>query len=390
MSVNYQNLYAQQIQNQRATSAAQAAYQMALASNLPEQMALARAQFAWQQELDKAAQTGMWNGQYNMPTEQYFAGAFGTWMPNGPQAGQQTLQGQQQQFQQGYDISSLYGQYYAPGTNPNQGQQTLQAQNQAEQLGLSQAGLTGYYLAPGQTGQGQQTLAGQQQQFSQGLQTQQEQRAAQAQGQEQAIGYLNLLSNLRGPADWAKYQQVLGSTPNGLRDLTAAAMGQYVPGGGATTGMQPQAASLQSLMGDVSGVAYNGQGGGQLNMPNVYTGGQSSYGYQPNPTQMMPQQGGGSSWGTGINYGDQNGAAGAAMGGAGAAPGSSANNGLGQMPLPNQISAQSWKNFTPSQQQMYLGAYENAGWDKNDVTALMNQSLPRYASNAASAGTWRM
>lgn len=376
MAVNYQNLYAQTVQNQRATSAAQAAYQMALAQNLPEQMALARAQFAWQQELDKAAQTGMWEGQYNMPSNQWFAGTFGQWMPNGPTAGQQTLQGQQQQFQQGYDISQLYGQYYAPGTAPTQGQQTLQAQNQAEQLGLSQAGLTGYYLAPGQTGQGTQTLAGQQQQFSQGLQTMQEQRAAQAQGQEQAMSYLNLLSSLRGPADWAKYQQVLGSTPNGLRDLTAAAMGQYVPGGGATTGLQPQAASLQSLMGDVSGVAYNGQGGGQLNMPSVYTGGQSSYGAQP-------QQ----AWG-GINYGgDQNAAAGAALGGAGSA---TANNGLGQMPLPNQISAQSWKNFTPSQQQMYLGAYENAGWDKNDVTALMNQSLPRYASNASSAGTWRM
>jgi len=165
---------------------------------------------------------------------------------------------------------------------PNQNAPTLQMQ-----------ALYGQYGAPTA---GQQTLAGQEQSFTQNLRTEQEQRAAQAQQQQQAMGYLQLLSNLRGPADWAKYQQVLGSTPGGMRDLVAAAAGQYVPGGGATTGVQPQAVSLQSMMGDVSGNPYTGQGGGQLNMPSVYQGGQGSYGMQTGQYQYQPQAGQTQQW----------------------------------------------------------------------------------------------
>jgi hypothetical protein len=349
----------------------QQAYYSALSSGADANTALNQAKFVWQQKMDEATQTGKWNGQYNMPSLQNFASTFGTWMPEGPTAGQETMarEGQTYGQQQGY--GSMYGQYYAPGTNPEQGQQTLAAQNQANQLGLAQAGLTGYYNAPGAAAgaQGQQTLQGQQQQFSQGLQTQQEARAAQAQGQSQTQAYLQLLSNLRGPADWAKYQQVLGSTPGGMRDLAAAAMGQYVPGGGATTGYQPQAAGLQSMMGQVAGQPYYGQGGGQLQQPNVYQGGQGSYG--------QPQQ----AWGSGIGIGPQQ-----------ASP-EQQQQGLGggtNLPAPNQIAAQSWKNMAPSQQQMLLGMYEGQGWDKGDVTALMSQSLPKYATNAPSAGTWRL
>jgi hypothetical protein len=60
------------------------------------------------------------------------------------------------------------------------------------------------------------------------------------------------------------------------------------------------------------------------------------------------------------------------------------------LPAPNQIAAQSWKNMAPSQQQMMLGQYESQGWDKGDVQSLMNQALPKYGSNAPTAGTWRM
>src|SRR5262245_62421119 len=143
--------------------------------------------------------------------------------------------------------------------------------------------------------------------------------------QQQAQSYLNLLSGLRGPADWAKYQQVLGATPGGMRDLVSAAMGQYMPGGGATTGVQPQAASLQTLQQQVAG-------GG---------------------TAQGAQQ-------------------------------------LGQLPAPNQLAPQAWRNLAPSQQELLLGAYENQGWNKDDVRALLSQSLPRYASNAPQAGTWRL
>jgi hypothetical protein len=63
---------------------------------------------------------------------------------------------------------------------------------------------------------------------------------------------------------------------------------------------------------------------------------------------------------------------------------------IGQLPLPNQIAPQTWRNLAPSQQQLLLGAYEAQGWNKDDVQALLAQSLPRYASNAPSAGTWRL
>jgi len=292
----YANINAYNAQTQRANQAAQATYQQSMAANEGERIALEKAKFAWQQEMDKAGLTGMYQGQYTMPVQQWQAEQFGTW--GAPSAGQQTLGAQQQAYLQAYQNAMAYGQYYAPGTAPTQGQQTLLAQNQ---------------------------------QWNQQLQALQEARAAQTAQQQTAQSYLNLLGQLRGPADWAKYQQVLGATPQGMRDLTAAAMGQYIPGGGATTGQQPQAANLQTLQQQVAG---NG-------------------------------------------------------GGAGAQPGSQ-DNPLGQLPLPNQIAAQSWKNLAPSQQQMLLGAYESQGWDKNDVQALMNQGLPRYASNAAGAGTWRL
>ena len=444
---------------QAANDIAQQTYNNARLAGESDDRALARAKFEWQKKMDEAYQTGMWNGQWSNPQEQWFTGQFGQWYgPGGaPQAGDQTLTAQQQYYNQAYQNSQLYGQYYAPGTAPLQGMQTQQAINQANAIAARQAELTGWYSAPVDTNvdpglfgkQDQatqqqylqynnndpqaaankwatdtsyalrqaaaqnpnanrvQTLAGNEQQFTQGLRTQQEQRAAQAQQQQQTQAYLSLLASLRGPADWAKYQQVLGSTPGGMRDLAAAAMGQYVPGGGATTGVQPQAASLQSLQGDISGQPYYGQGGGQLGQPNVYQGGQGSYGGQQ---QAGPQyqtgywQGGGQpaggwgqapsaneTWGSGLGTGKQQ----ATPQQQQQAQGGGTNMYGGQsqqynLPAPNQVAMQSWKNFTPSQQQLALGQWESAGWDKSDVQALMNQSLPRYASNASRAGTWRL
>jgi hypothetical protein len=349
-------------------------------------------QFDWQKRLGEAAQTGMWNGQWSNPQEQWFTGQFGQWYgPGGaPAAGAQTLAAQQQQFGQGLDTSQLYGQYYAPGTAPTQGQQTLAAQQQGLANAATVAGLTGMYNAPGATGQGTQTLAGQQQQWQQGFQ-QQQFAAQQAQLQQQnALGYLQLLSSLRGPADWAKYQQVLGSTPGGMRDLAAAAMGQYVPGGGATTGVQPQAANLNSMYAQVQG------------SPNTYAypqagqnWAQQQAAYQQNPpnwqtTQYSAPQSQ-QAWGTGIGVGGNQATAAQAV----QATGNGTNMYGGQqqqynLPAPNQISSQSWNNFTPSQQQMLMGQYESAGWDKGDVQSLYNQSLPKYGTNNASAGTWRL
>lgn len=427
---------------------------------------------------------GQWNNPQEQWFTGQFGTWFGE--GGAPQTGQQTLAAQQQGFTQAYNLAGQYGSYFAPGTTPTAGTATQDALKQAANISQGNAALTGYLQGGGGTGniamdafntkasqadqqtylnakggdrgaaaaqyyqdvqgavrdavvkaggqfspqsmndfvygQGQQTLAGNEQQFTQGLRTEQEARAAQAQQQSQTMGYLNLLSNLRGPADWAKYQQVLGSTPGGMRDLVAAAAGQYVPGGGATTGYQPQAVSLQSMVGDVSGNPYYGQGGGQLNQPNVYgqnTTGmyaqQQGYGGDPNALRQQQAQqyaggqpgqaqwygggqggqmydtrwtGGGQQaqgneqvWGSGIGVGQQQ-----------TTP-AQQQQGLGggtNLPAPNQINAQGWKNMAPSQQQMLLGMYENQGWDKNDVTALFNQSLPKYASNAPTAGTWRM
>jgi hypothetical protein len=396
-----------------ANSAAQQKYYDALASGQSGDLALKQAQFEWQKKLDEAQQTGQWNNQWNNPQQQWFTSQFGQWLGAGgePQVGQQTLQGQQQGWQQAFDTSQLYGQYYAPGSAPAAGTQTQAAQSEAARQAAQWAEQFGQMYAPGTApGAGTTTLAQQAQQFGQGLQTQQEQRAAQAQGQAQAQQYLQLLSSLRGPADWAKYQQVLGSTPGGMRDLVGAAMGQYVPGGGATTGYQPQAASLQSLMGDVTGNPYYGQGGGQLGTPSVYQYSPGMYGQQApgqaqtmqwQPPQNYPQQQAGmqneyyqqsgapqltpgqnnEQWGSGIGVGQRQ-----------ATP-QQQQQGLGNgtnLPAPNQISAQGWNNMAPSQQQMLLGMYEAQGWDKNDVTALYNQQLPKYGAQNNQAGMWKM
>src|SRR5215831_15862948 len=360
----------------RAQAAATKAYQDAQMRNQGEQIALQKAQFAWQQEMDKAGLTGMYLGQYTMPSQQYFAGAFGSWMPTGPQAGQQTLQGQQTQADIAQNWSNMFGQYYAPGTAPAQGAQTQAAQQAALQNAATVAGLTGMYTAPGAGGPGTQTLAGQNQYWNQAFQQQQFAAQQQQLQQQNAQSYLQLLASLRGPADWAKYQQVLGSTPGGMRDLAAAAMGQYIPGGGATTGVQPQAASLNSIYAQIQGspntYAYPGQPQGDM------------MGWQSSPQS-------GQAWGTGIGVGQQGTTADQQL----QATGNGTNMYGAQsqqynLPAPNQIAPQSWNNMAPSQQQMLLGQYEAQGWDKNDVLALRNQALPKYASNSPTAGTWRL
>jgi hypothetical protein len=211
---------------------------------------------------------------------------------------------------------------------------------QAFQNTISQAGVTGIFqgqptLAAAQLfgtyalpTAGQQTLAAQQQQFSQAIAAQQEARQQAALQQQTAQNYLDLLSRLRGPADIFQYQKVLGATPQGLQDLVRAAAGQYIPGGGATTGVQPTAVNLQNF---VAG-ATSGQGG--------------------------------------MTAADQ------------AA--------LQSLVPPNQLAPQTWRNLAPSQQQILLAAWENQGYRPEDARALFEQSLPRYATGAPTTGTFRL
>ena len=114
---------------QQAQAAAQAAYNQGMLQFQNEQLALQRAQQAWKEVVDKAGLTGMYEGQFTMPVQQWQAQTFGTW--GAPTSGQQTLEAQQQAWQQAFQNAMAYGQYYAPGgAGPQAGQQTLQAQQQ--------------------------------------------------------------------------------------------------------------------------------------------------------------------------------------------------------------------------------------------------------------------
>src|SRR5580765_4186284 len=103
-----------------ADSAAKNAYYNALSSGQSATAALEASKFAWQQKMDEATQTGMWNGQYTMPSQQNFATQFGQWYgPGGaPTVGTPTLGAQGQYFGQSQQLGQMYGQYYAPGTGP--------------------------------------------------------------------------------------------------------------------------------------------------------------------------------------------------------------------------------------------------------------------------------
>jgi hypothetical protein len=186
----------------------------------------------------------------------------------------------------------------------------------------------GQMYAPAGNQGAQMTLAAQQQYYNQNLQNRQENLAEWNAQQTAAQNYLTMLSNLRGPADWAKYQQVLGATPGGTQDLVRAAAGQYIPGGGATTGVQPQAADLNSLYQQATGGATGDQ-------------------------QALQQM-------------------------------------QGSLVAPNQMAPQTWNALQPSQQQMLLGIWESQGYNKDDAQNLFNQSLPKYGASSATSGAFKL
>lgn len=327
------NQWASSLLMQQAQNAANQAYLNARLNLDTDQLAFQKATQAFQNTISAAQQTGIYNGaptqaairqQADIAAQQQAtqlnqAQMFGTY--GNPTQGQQTLQSQKQASDLQAQYAQMYGQYYAPGQMPTQGQQTLQGQQQGFQQGIDTAGLTGLY-------NGQQTQQAQQQAYNQWLQAQQ-QSLQQWQAQQGASQqYLQMMANLRGPADWAQYQKVLGATPGGTQDLVRAAAGQYIPGGGATTGVQPQAVSLGSFV-------------------NQATGGAA-------PANQQDQ---------------------AAM---------------QSLVAPNQMAPQTWNRLAPSQQQMLLGAWESQGYDKNDAQALFNQSLPRYAGSSPTSGGFRL
>jgi hypothetical protein len=221
---------------------------------------------------------------------------------------QETMAAQQQYFNQAQQYAQTYGQYYTPS-----------APGQAAQPGVN---------AP-QAGQTTQSY----QQF--------QQQAAQS--------YLQLLSQLQGPADYGQYLKVLGSTPQGLQGLVGAAAGNYIPGGG-TTGQAPQAQTLQNLVGAATGGGAGGSG--------------------TNAATTTPQQQPGTASPGGQNYQDF---LATAQG----------------LPPPSQIAPQSFNAMNASQKQMLGSMYGNIGYAPMDINSMYQSSLPKYAAGSA-AGSMRL
>lgn len=128
---------------------------------------------------------------------------------------------------------------------------------------------------------------------------------------------LGLQAGLRGPENYAQYLKVLGSTPQGMRDVVNAAAGRFqMPStSGMTPGQGTNAADVQSLLRDVQ----TGAPQAQSDWTNALSGG---------------------------------------------------------LPAPNQISLQNYSKFSPTQRSMLLSAYEGAGWDPKDVQDMIQKSSP--------------
>jgi hypothetical protein len=266
--------------------------------------------------------------------------------------------------------------------------------NSAKQAGMPTADWAGGQVDParvvqtssqgnwGGIGSPMSTMQMQQQQFNQALQTAQFQQGT-------AQSYLNLLSQLQGPADYGQYLKVLGSTPQGIQSLVNAASGQYIPGAGATTGTQPQAQTLQSLVGS----ATSGVGGGQnpfMTTGNTATGGVAGgYGGQAQGPGTDPYAAAGAAGSA--SAGQQNPssqplasqAPGSAPAGTGSGGGTSYAQFMQQargLPAPNQLAPQSYNAMTDSQKQVLNSMYSQLGYSQNDIASLYSQSLPKYAA----------
>jgi hypothetical protein len=281
-----------------------------------------------QQQFNQAQQAGELTGLFTDPNQTMAA-----YNARGQAMNGQTfasLPGDQQQFWLQYNQNdpTKAAQAWAQGTNQALMQAGYQPQNQQAPT-LAMQTLYGSYAAPTA---GQQTLAANEQAYTQWLRAQEESRAQWTAQQTAAQNYMDLLSRLRGPADWAQYQKVLGATPQGTQDLVRAAAGQYIPGGGATTGVQPQAANLNTFYNQLTGAQTAGQPSGQ--------------------DQLSQMQ--------------------------------------NTLVAPNQMAPQTWNALTPSQQQMLLGVWESQGYSQDDAKALFNQSLPKYATAAPSSGSFRL
>jgi hypothetical protein len=338
-----QNLQGQNLNNAAATQAINSAIQSASQGRLQGLQDIAGALGsgayqtpAQQQTMQMQAQTA---GLTGMTTYQPYTS--GTWLydPNTGTYGQVSDNGQVRNFsdinqakQAGMPVADWAG---GNQVDPARVVQTSSANNW------------------GGIGGQQATTAYQQQLYNQGLSTAQFLAQQQQQQQQNALSYMQLQSQLRGPADYGAYLQTMASTPGGMGDLVRAAAGQYIPGGG-TTGVAPTAASLQSLS-QQAGVGSPGYTQQQQQPVAGQTTGAPAGGPQAAPT----------------TYSDYMRAANA-------------------LPNPNQIAPQSFNMMTDTQKQMISGMYQQLGYTPQDVSDLFKGSLPQVAQGQANAGQYRL
>jgi hypothetical protein len=324
--VDYANASAQATYNQAMVDLERDKFYN-LSAYQKETLALQKAQDAWTKAYQTATLTGQLNGS---PTMDY------TQM-----------------------IASLTGQY--------DGKDTIAWQSQQKQNALNEAATTGYY-------NGQATLARQN-----------------AENQT-AMEYLNLLGSLSGPSNYFKYLKVLNGTPNGFSDLVNAAAGKYTMSdyGGANPTATTSGRSVNSLVGDVNnggsatlaeykkalsgGGVYRSGGNGGAYIPegNINDGSIGNYNFE---TRAMPE---GSLNSDAFEYNKALSGSGASYNG-----GNSSRSTGSNLPIPSQINNENWNAMSPSQQELLLGAYEDQGWNKDDVLALFKKSLPKYSGPAS-------
>jgi hypothetical protein len=263
--------------SQAADQAARLAYTQWQMRTGDEQLAMQKAQQAWTQTFQEKQQEAAALGTYN---------------------GQDTLAKLNQEFTQRMAQAQL--ELSRAGlTGTLEGQKTLAALNQEYQQRVQEAGLTGMW-------NGQLTQQAQQQQAG------------------NALALLGLQSQLQGPRDYARYQQLNANTPGGLQQMLAGFAGQYGFAGSGAQGT-PGAATLQSRTQDLLAGGQLGQGGQQQT----------------------------------------------------AAGGSPAQTGYA-LPAPNRINLRNWQLASPSQQQLLLGGYEAAGFWGPDVEKQIAAAAPRY------------
>lgn len=324
-----------------------------------------------QQQYNIAAGQAGLTGMYSAPTG-YPPGSY----LRDPQTGAWYSVGQNGQAQY---LSDLSGVPYnttpisVPGLTASVGQQgqgneTLAAQQQFYNQALQQAGLTGYIQNPGtpgspnSTSSGQETMQAQQQMFNE----------ANTLGTEYGQYYSPLMPGQTGQAG-VNTPQVGQITEQG-REFNVNTASDLAKLASSLTGPANYYQYLQALNGGNSIINNLYQGGGQAgggqvgstggtqSLDNILgqfglSSGQLTGGVLPTGTYAAPNMGG--------NNGTSTGSQASSLG----------------LPPPNQIQPTAYNNLSPSGQQFVQGAYQAAGYNPADLSWFQQQQAVSAGPN---------